>query len=270
MTPVDATYDPVLGYDAETDMGGLNALGRITGANHMWERGFTGRGVDVAVIDTGIARVPGLDAPGKVIDGPDLSFDSQDPYLAHTDAFGHGTHMAGIIAGNDVPRNAPPNCKTCYGKSPYTDETRFIGIAPEARLLNVKVGAFDGAVDVSQVIAAIDWIVQHKTDSSIAPNLNVRVISLSFGTDSLQPAALDPLAHAVEVAWKAGIVVIASSGNDGRAPGPMGNPAIAPLVIAVGASNPAKTESVSDDTIAKFAEHGTAERSVDIVTPASP
>ena len=268
LTPVEATYDPILGYDPKMDMGGLNALGRITGANAMWERGVTGKGVDVAVIDTGIARVAGLDAPGKVIDGPDLSFDSQDPYLAHTDAFGHGTHMAGIIAGNDVPANAPRNCRSCYGKSPYTDETKFVGIAPEARLVNVKVGAFDGAVDVSQVIAAIDWVVQNKNATVPgAPALNIRVISLSFGTDSLQAASVDPLAHAVEVAWKAGIVVVAASGNDGKAPGPMGNPAISPLVIAVGASNPAKTESVSDDVIAKFAEHGTAERSVDIVTP---
>jgi serine protease AprX len=267
-TPADATFDPVLGYDAELDMGGLNALGRITGADLMWERGVTGRGVDVAVIDTGVARVPGLDRPGQVIDGPDLSFDSQDAYLAHTDAFGHGTHMAGIIAGNDVAPNGPGGCRSCRGRNPYTDETKFVGIAPESRIVNVKVGAFDGAVDVSQVIAGIDWVVQHRNAPQPGgPALNIKVISLSFGTDSMQAADVDPLVHAVEVAWRAGIVVVVASGNDGRAPGPMGNPAISPLVIAVGASNPGKTESVADDVIARFAEHGTAERPVDIVAP---
>jgi serine protease AprX len=130
------------------------------------------------------------------------------------------------------------------------------------------VGAFDGSVDVSQVIAAIDWVVQHRNDPlPDGPALNIKVISLSFGTDSMQAAAVDPLVHAAEVAWKAGIVVVVASGNDGRAPGPMGNPAISPLVLAVGASNPRKTESVSDDVIARFAEHGTAERPVDVVAP---
>jgi serine protease AprX len=268
MTQASAAADPPLGYDAQSDMGGLSAISRMTGAQSMWANGFTGAGVDVAVIDTGVARVEGLDEPGKVIDGPDLSFDSQDPYLAHTDAFGHGTHMAGIIAGSDVPMSAPPRkCSTCLVKSPYSDTTKFVGIAPDARIINVKVGAFDGAVDVSQVIAAIDWVVQHKNDASVSPPLNIKVLSLSFGTDSVQAAAIDPLVHAAEVAWKAGILVVAAGGNDGRNAGPLGNPAISPAILAVGSSDPVGTLSLVDDRIPKFAEHGTVQRPVDVVAP---
>ncbi|HEY4332479.1 MAG TPA: S8 family serine peptidase, partial [Ilumatobacteraceae bacterium] len=128
------------------DTGSLSAIAQITGADDMWNSGYTGQGVGVAVIDTGVARVPGLDQTGKVIDGPDLSFDSQSPNLAHVDAFGHGTHVAGIIAGSDVaPGTSIKGCQTCTGKSPYTDTTKFEGIAPDAKIINVKVGAFDGA-----------------------------------------------------------------------------------------------------------------------------
>ncbi|MBW8766964.1 MAG: S8 family serine peptidase, partial [Geodermatophilales bacterium] len=73
----------------------------------------------------------------------------------------------------------------------------------------VKVGASDGAVDVSQVIAGIDWVVQHAGDN------HTRVINLSYGTDSMQSSMVDPLALAVENAWKHGIVVVAAGGNDG-------------------------------------------------------
>jgi serine protease AprX len=265
----NAAVDPNLGYDPATDTGGLSAISQITGAQSMWVRGYTGRGVDVAVIDTGVSRVEGLDEPGKVIDGPDLSFDSQDSALAHQDAFGHGTHMASIIAGSDVPSGTPPRrCGTCLVKSPYSDTTKFVGIAPESRIVNVKVGAYDGSVDVSQVIAAIDWVVQHRNAPlPVGDPLNIKVINLSFGTDSLQPASIDPLVHAVEVAWKAGIVVVVAGGNDGRNAGPLGNPAISPLILAVGASDPVGTLTVDDDRIPKFAEHGTEARPVDVVAP---
>ena len=69
----------------------------------------------------------------------------------------------------------------------------------------------DLAVDVSQIIAGIDWVVQHRNTDG----LNVRVINLSLGTDSVQDYQLDPLAHAAEVAWRHGIVVVAAVGNDG-------------------------------------------------------
>jgi serine protease AprX len=260
--------EPTLGYDRR-DTGSMSAITRITGAQRLWDAGFAGQGIDVAVIDTGVTRVPGLDAPGKVLDGPDLSFDSLDAALVSRDAFGHGTHMAGIIAGSDVaPGTSGRRCRTCTGRSAYTDTTRFVGVAPEARVINVKVGAYDGAADVSQVIAAIDWVVQHRAD----PGVNIRVLNLSFGTDSTQDPALDPLVFAAEQAWRAGIVVVASAGNeglglDGTAETALATPAVSPSIIAVGASDPRGTITTSDDVIPDFAQHGNAARGVDLVAP---
>ena len=261
VTPM--AVDASLGYDpAETSS--LSAVSQITGAQSLWNAGFVGQGVDVALIDTGVTRVAGLDRAGKVIDGPDLSFDSIEPTLVSLDAFGHGTHMAGIIAGSDVaPNTSSKGCSTCLGKSAYTNTTKFVGIAPEARIINVKVGAFDGATDVSQVIAGIDWVVQHRQD----PGINIRVLNLSFGTDSLQSASLDPLVHAAEVAWRSGIVVVAAAGNDGLLTASVASPALSPTIIAVGASDPAGTIITNDDRVPYFAQHGNSARPVDFIAP---
>jgi serine protease AprX len=261
VTPM--AVDASLGYDpAETSS--LSAVSQITGAQSLWNAGYVGQGVDVALIDTGVSRVAGLDRAGKVIDGPDLSFDSIEPTLVSLDAFGHGTHMAGIIAGSDVaPNTSSKGCSTCLGKSAYTNTTKFVGIAPEARIINVKVGAFDGSTDVSQVIAGIDWVVQHRKD----PGINIRVLNLSFGTDSLQSASLDPLVYAAEVAWRSGIVVVAAAGNDGLLTMSVASPALSPTIIAVGASDPVGTIATDNDRVPYFAQHGNSTRTVDFIAP---
>jgi serine protease AprX len=257
--PADPSLGPLAG-----DTGSLSAITRITGAQAMWDQGYAGQGIDVAVIDTGVSRVPGLDQPGKVLDGPDLSFDSLDAALVSNDAFGHGTHMASIIAGSDVaPGTSVRRCRTCTGRSAYTDTTKFVGIAPEARIINVKVGAFDGAADVSQVIAAIDWVVQHRND----PGVNIRVLNLSFGTDSMQDPTLDPLVFAAEQAWRAGIVVVASAGNDAANTSRLATPAVSSAILAVGASDPRGTLRTFDDVIPEFARYGAMPRGVDLVAP---
>jgi serine protease AprX len=209
-------------------------------------KGTTGKGVDVAIIDSGVTPVPGLDARGKVVDGPDLSFDSQNAGMEHLDAFGHGTFMAGLIAAK-------------------TPGAGYDGVAPDARLVNVKVGAADGTVDVSQVLAAIDWVVQHRTDNG----LNIRVLNLSYGTDSTQSYVADPLAYAAEVAWRNGIVVVAAGGNDGRADKTIADPAFDPYVIAVGAQDPNGTLATGDDVVAPFSSRGSSTRHVDVVAPGS-
>ncbi len=204
--------------------------------------GYTGKGVTVALIDSGVAPVSGLDGSGKIINGPDLSFDSQIKGMAHIDAYGHGTHMAGIIAGN-------------AGKA-------FTGVAPDARILNVKVGAANGAVDVSQVLAGINWVIEHRNDNG----MNVRVLNLSFGTDASQAYTIDPLAYAVQVAWRKGIVVVVASGNDSNS-SPLRSPATNPYVIAVGAADTAGTTRLGDDSVPSWSNCGTALRSVDVVAP---
>jgi serine protease AprX len=213
------------------------------GADDLWARGVDGSGVGVALIDSGVVPVDGLDGDGKVVNGPDLSFESQAADYRYLDTFGHGTHMAGIIAGND--------------------DGSFRGVAPGARLVNLKVGARDGATDVSQVIAAIDWVVQHRDD----PGLGIRVLNLAYGTDSMQDYRLDPLTKAVEEAARHGIVVVVSGGNDGSDRPSLVSPATDPYVLAVGAVNLKGTASVLDDVVAPFSSRGSASRSVDLVAP---
>jgi serine protease AprX len=161
--------------------------------------------------------------------------------------------MASLIAGRDM----------ALKPSAYSNPAVFTGVAPDARIVSVKVGAADGAADVSQVIAAIDWVVQHRNDRGF----NIRVLSLSFGTDSTQDYRLDPLAYAAERAWRAGIVVVVSGGNDGTAQPSLADPAMDPLVLAVGASDPQNTIDASDDTVADFSSRGNVRRHVDVVAP---
>lgn len=145
----------------------------------------------------------------------------------------------GIIAGRDssvVPGND-------------SDDKHFVGMAPDATLVNVKVGAADGGADggadVSQVIAAVDWVVQHK-----AADHNIRVLNLSHGTDSTRPSTDDPPAHAVENAWRAGIVVVAAAGNGGeRGATRLTMPAADPFVIAVGSSDHHGSDKPEDTTV---------------------
>jgi len=191
------------------------------GARALWARGFTGRGVNVAIIDTGIAPVAALSGPGKVVAAVDLTAEASDPSSAFIDTYGHGTHMAGIIAGEDP------------GADPATAALHpdwFLGVAPDAGIVSVKVGDRTGAVDVTQVIAGVDWVTDH------AATLNIRVLNLSFDSGSTLPYSTDPLDAAIERAWKAGIVVVAPAGNDGRATRHLGTPANDPYVIAVAAA----------------------------------
>jgi serine protease AprX len=243
---------------ADKDLGSLYAVTKSAGVQDVWEesdplrRRVTGKGVGVALIDSGVTPVPGLDA-SKIVNGPDLSFESQDPATRNVDTFGHGTHMAGIIAGRD------PGLKD----SDLDTRTKFVGVAPDATLLNMKVATHDGAVDVSQVIAAIDWVVAHRDD----PGLNIRVINLSYGTDGTQSYVIDPLAYAVENAWRHGIVVVVAAGNDGNTTESLTNPAIDPYVIAVGAADHRGTYDRRDDTVATFSSRGSVSRTPDLVAP---
>jgi serine protease AprX len=155
--------------------------------------------------------------------------------------------MAGIIAGRGAGATS----------GQYAGDTgNFLGMAPDARIVSVKVADAMGAADVSQIIAAIDWVVQNKTTGG----LNIRVLNLSFGTNTLNPYSIDPLCHAVEAAWRKGITVVAAAGNAGFYTGRSGpgltSPARDPYVIAVGATDTMKTLSVADDQVASFSSSG--------------
>lgn len=195
----------------------------------------TGEGVDVALVDSGITPVGALAAPGRVVDGPDFSDDARDADLRGLDAFGHGTHLAGVIAG----------------------------VAPGARLVDVKVAAHDGSTSLSSLLAGIDWVARHGRQKG----LDVRVMNLSFGAETAGSYRDDPLAAAVEGAWERGIVVVTSAGNGGETAAGLDSPAYDPYVIAAGASDTLGTVDVADDVVAGFSSRGTAERSADVVAP---
>ncbi len=241
-------------YDASTDVTSMRTTLDVIDAEQYWAQGVTGRGVGVALIDTGVVPVEGLDDQGQVWYGPDLSFESINPNLRNLDTFGHGTHMAGLIMGRDT------------GASPSTFATRprdFMGVAPDAHLISVKVADAYGATDVSQVIAAIDWVVQHRND----PQLNIRVMNLSFGVHSQQSYVVDPLVHAAEVAWDNGIVVVAAAGNDGDRVKGLTSPAYSPTLLSVGAVHTNQSTRYSHWTPLSFSGRGDGSRNPDILAP---
>jgi serine protease AprX len=239
------------GWKADTGYSTLGDVTRLIGAQKLWNTGITGKGVGIALIDSGTVPVQGL--AGRVVSGPDLSFESQLPARVNLDSFGHGTHLAGIMAGRDP---------AAVSTKALTDPSNFVGVAPGAKVISVKVAASDGATDVSQILAAIDWVVQHRDD----PGLNIRVLNLSFGTDSTQDYRVDPLAYAVEVAWRHGIVVVVAGGNNGSS-GRLNDPAFDPYVIAVGAEDMSSTPGAGDDIVPDWSSRGSSTRGVDVVAP---
>jgi len=156
-----------------------------------WAQGLDGSGVGVAVVDIGIAPVNDLN---PVVYSQDFT-----PGNGHgEDLYGHGTHVAGIIAGNG------------HGSTGAAYSYSFQGIASHVNLVNLRVLDQNGQGSDSQVIAAIETAIQLKD------TYNIRVLSLSLGRGVYESYTLDPLCQAVEQAWAAGIVVVVSSGNAGR------------------------------------------------------
>jgi serine protease AprX len=137
--------------------------------------GLTGAGVDVALIDSGVVGVAALDGPGKLVRGPDFSADARDRDLRGLDGFGHGSHMAGLIAADDAASG-------------------YQGIAPGARLVSVKVAGADGVTSLGRVLTALDWVRRKRSSGG----LDIRVVNLSFGVDARRSYVREPLAYAAE------------------------------------------------------------------------
>jgi serine protease AprX len=203
---------------------------KVVRSDKLWSEGITGNGVTVALLDTGVYNHP--DLAGRVVCGVDLTIESTGPANCQ-DTFGHGTFMAGLIAGNGA---------SSYGK--------YRGTAPQARIVSVKAAGFDGSTDVSTILAGIQWIVSHKDEYGI------RAMNLSLGSDSAQDYRLSPLNSAVEKAWQAGIVVVVSAGNSGPDAQTVMKPGDDPFVVTVGSSNDEDTYSINDDRVPVFSSRG--------------
>ena len=210
---------------ASTTLGVLTSTVGATGAG--------GEGIDVALVDSGVTPVGSL--AGRVVNGPDFSDDARVDELRNLDAFGHGTHLAGIVAA----------------------------VAPDARIVNVKVADSDGTTSLGRLLAGIDWVARHGDDRG----LNVRVLNLAFGAESEGSYRDDPIAFAAERAWQQGLVVVASAGNGGAEADGLDSPAHDPYLVAVGALDSGATASLADDGMATFSSRGSASRAPDVVAP---
>ena len=207
--------------------------------------GWNGMGIGVAIIDSGVmASHPDFtNEPGQSRVVYAESFVAGDP--STNDAFGHGTHVAGIVAGNAARSSGP-------GKTVF-----FMGIAPKVNIISLRVLDGQGVGTDSGVIAAIEKAIQLKSQ------YNIRVINLSLGRKVMESYQFDPMCQAVEQAWNAGIVVVVSAGNRGRdnsmktkGYGTIASPGNDPFVITVGAMNDKKSVSRADDVITSFSSKG--------------
>jgi serine protease AprX len=198
----------------------------------------TGKGVTVAVIDTGIAGDQpdflGDDGTSRVVASVVLNSAAKTAY----DTVGHGTHIAGLIAGNGTRRN-----DGLRGK--------YLGAAPDAKLVSVKVSDDEGNTSVGDVINGLQFVVEYKDQ------LGIRIANLSLNSSVAEPAATDPLDAAAEVAWMNGITVVASAGNRGTAADAVGYaPGNDPFVISVGASDDQDTRGYGDDVMPGWSSIG--------------
>ncbi len=223
---------------------------RVVNASGLWSS-LTGAGVGVAVLDTGVrsGRADWLDAAGASRVKVKVRFSSSSEY--RTDGHGHGTHVAGIIAGNSWHRIDP----AVQGK--------YVGVAPEANLVDVKVSDDIGRSYVSDVVTAIDWVIQNRE------RYNIRVMNLSLVSSTAESAKTSVLAAAVERAWFNGIFVAVAAGNVG--PNTVYYPpANDPFVVTVGASDSVNTVARGDDGMAPWSSYGTTQDAIakpDVVAP---
>ena len=204
------------------------------GADQVWSgaaaglAGYTGKGIGVAVIDSGVASHKSIRE--RIV----ASYDFTGGGVR--DELGHGTHVAGIIVGDQ--------------------DSGYPGIAPGSHIVSLKVLNGDGSGETSDVISAIQWAVDNRA------RYNLRIINLSLGHPVFESYRDDPLCQAVQLAVDAGMVVVAAAGNfgktaDGRSViGGIVSPGNSPAALTVGASNTLGTVQRSDDVMASYSSRG--------------
>jgi serine protease AprX len=226
--------------------GALDHVVHAVNADIAFSQGWDGTGIGIAVVDSGVGLHDdlytdrGTLAPRVVYSQSFVAGDSST-----TDAYGHGTHVAGIISSNGTD--------SLQERYPGV----YRGIAPEATILNLRALDANGAGTDSSVIAAIQQTINLKS------TYNIRVLNVSLGRPVYESYTLDPLCQAVEAAWNAGIVVVVAAGNSGRDTSlgtqgyaTIGAPGNDPYVITVGATNLHGTFSQASQTITSYSSKG--------------
>jgi serine protease AprX len=198
-----------------------------TGAAQLAAAGDTGQGVTVAVMDTGIDKLP--DFAGRLVGGVDLS-GGNNPF---EDDFGHGTFVAGLIAGNGASSNG-----------------QYSGEAPGANLVSIKVAGASGSTDLATLISGLQWAVDHQNQ------FGIDVLNMSLGFQPFESTVLNPLDQAVESAWNSGITVVTSAGNAGPFNGTILSPGDDPLAITAGALDDMDQPADSNDEMNDFSSAG--------------
>jgi serine protease AprX len=253
----NVSVDAVVTSDAAADSVSEaipSALLGTLGLDGTQDTGPSGKGVGIAVIDSGLER--GTDLDGGEHD-QQYDFAGGFRHVAPYDDYGHGTHVSGLIGGSG--KSSEGDCDEIGrdGKFHRFKVRVYQGVAPDARIISLKVLNSAGGGLTSDVINAIEFAVANRR------RLKINVINLSLGHPIYEPQATDPLVQAVEAAVRSGIVVVASAGNFGRNPntGVQGyagitSPGNAPSAITVGAVDTGGSVSRLDDRIASYSSRG--------------
>ena len=223
------------GYGHVTRTTGADAVREAAGTN---VTGLDGTGIGIAVLDSGIdtAHTTFLDRSNtlRVVVSKDFTGEGRTD-----DPFGHGTHVAGIVAGNG---------RIARGE--------YVGVAPNANIINLRVLNSQGSGRASYILSALDWVYQNRAA------YNIRVVNLSLGTAAVESYRYDPICRAVRKLVDAGIVVVAAAGNNGKDPGgqklygSIHSPGSEPSALTVGASNTFGTDARSDDVVTSYSSRG--------------
>jgi len=230
--------NPVHGFDYRSTMDVTNLTIGLGDVLAPADGGPTGDGVTVAVLDSGVATNTDL-AASRIVGWKDFVNGQPTPY----DDAGHGTYVAGLIAGDGTASLPLENRGFAT--------VQFRGVAPAADIVGIKVLDEVGQGRTSTMIAGIAWAIAHKDD------YNIRVLNISIGGNPVSSFTRDPVDRAVEAAWRSGITVVCAAGNEGDfGSGGILSPGNDPFVITVGATDTRQTAAVTDDAVASYSSLG--------------
>lgn len=206
----------------------MDSARKTVNANIIQEKGYTGKNIGIAILDTGISPINDFLYPrNRIIAFKDFINNKTIPY----DDNGHGTHVAGIAGGNGISSNG-----------------KYRGIAIDCNLISIKVLNKEGKGNASDVLAGLQWIMDNKE------KYNIKIANLSIGTNNT--SSNDPLVKAVEKMWDNGIIVTIAAGNDGPKKYTINSPAISKKVITIGASDDNITANVWGNKLINFSGRG--------------